>query len=278
MPHQLPSSSPQASHIQRATTCRAAAVQTLWAAVTETLGATGSGNGGPRGYSGNKPRGVADGWVAVAANTTTLDWDVVVAAATMAGKDWVLVTVTYARGWVVTMSMAAGCKVPPRCAISNGVEACGNRVDTTTYWKKARILFWIHKMGLTTTSSSSPPIPMMKSTTTEVEEKDDRIQDYGKVVEKGGGIQDCGETEENVSGIQDCREVEEKGSVRYVVAATWCTHILEGYSLLPRGVGSSFESSGLIPDLDDEGGDLIVDWSVDFVPMKMVHDGFALQG
>lgn len=47
----------------------------------------------------------------------------------------------------------------------------------------------------------------------EVEEKGDRIQDYGKVAEKGGGIQECGETEENVSGIQDCREMEEKGSV-----------------------------------------------------------------
>lgn len=109
---------------------------------------------------------MAEGWVAVAVNTTTLDWDVVAAAATMVGKGWVLVAVKYTKGWVVTMLMAAGCKVPPRCAISNVVEAYGNRVDTTTYWKKARILFWIYKMGLTTTSSSSPPIPIMKSTTT----------------------------------------------------------------------------------------------------------------
>jgi hypothetical protein len=71
-----------------------------------------------------------------------------------------------ARDWVVAVMTAAGCEMPDRCAVRNGVEACGTVEYLANYWKKVRILFWIHKMGPTTTRLSSSLILMMKASST----------------------------------------------------------------------------------------------------------------
>ncbi|EEE62804.1 hypothetical protein OsJ_17607 [Oryza sativa Japonica Group] len=149
----------------------------------------------PRGYSNSKPTGVVKSWVAAAVMTATEGWVVAAAMMTMATEGWVLMC------------------LPD--AVSNTVEECGTREDTTTYLKKANILFWIHKMGTTTTSSPQTRSLCPRLSSRIVGKWRRRVVGFKTMAKwrRRVGFQDCRETEENVGGIQDCREVEKGGVI-----------------------------------------------------------------
>uniref|UniRef100_A0A0E0PR63 Uncharacterized protein n=1 Tax=Oryza rufipogon TaxID=4529 RepID=A0A0E0PR63_ORYRU len=140
----------------------------------------------------------------------------------------------------------------------------------------------------------------------EAEEKGGRIEECSKVEEKGGGIQDCGVTEENVDVIQDCKKVEEKGGEIYggssmghshdggtrTAARRGGWHIRgkwferkSGY-LLEEGKNIIFDSQDgpdldeyeFWPDLDDEGGGLILDWFDGSMKVSTSSNAFYPQG